>query len=71
MEITRELDKKFLINCYLIYIIHTWSVLSINNIVLVSSTTFQTYDIISCDASCDHGHMPLHYPKEIKLNQEN
>ena len=39
-------------------------------IVLVSSTTFQTYNI----TSCDHGHMPLHYTRKTKtkeiLNQE-
>ena len=37
---------------------------------------FQTYDLISCDTSCNHGHVPLHCPKELKnkrkriLNQE-
>jgi len=41
-------------------------------IVLVSSTTFQTYNI----TSCDHDHMPLHCPRKTKtktkeiLNQE-
>jgi len=43
-----------------------------NIIVLVSSTPFQTYDITSCDASCNHSHIPLHHPKKEKekLNQE-
>ena len=79
MQITRELDKEFLIHCYLIYTIDTQSVLIINTptliinllyhfhkanmfsdvIVLDSSTTFQTYDLISCDISCDCGHMSL------------
>ena len=35
---------------------------------------FQTYDIISCDALCDHGHMTLYYlrnkrKREIKSNK--
>ena len=30
MEITRELDKEFPVDCYPIYTIHTWSVLMIN-----------------------------------------
>ena len=43
-------------------------------IVLVPSTMFQTYDIISCDASCDNGHMTLYYlrnkrKREIKSNK--
>ena len=37
-----------------------------NIIVLDPSTTFQTYDLISCDTSCDHSHMPLHCPRELK-----
>jgi len=33
---------------------------------------FQAYDIISCDASCDCGHMPLHYfrnKQKIKIKK--
>ena len=32
-------------------------------IVLVPSIIFQTYDMSSYDASCDHSHVLLHYPK--------
>ena len=34
-----------------------------NIIILDLSTTFQTYDFILCDTSCDCGHMPLHHPR--------
>jgi len=44
-----------------IYCNHTFDI-----IVPVPSIMFQTYDIISCDASCDCGHVPLHHPKENK-----
>ena len=30
MEITRELDKEFSMDCYPIYTTHTWSMLMIN-----------------------------------------
>ena len=51
-------------------------------IVQDSFTIFQTYNFISCDISCDNGHIPLHCPRkrnkiEIKLklkikeNKEN
>jgi len=36
-------------------------------IVLDSFTIFQTYDFISCDTSCDHGHVLLHCSKKTKL----
>ena len=37
-------------------------------IILVFSTMFQIYDITSCNISCDHYYMPLHYPiKENKI----
>ena len=36
-------------------------------IVLNSSTIFQTYDLISCDASCDCSHVPLHHLRKTKL----
>jgi len=36
----------------------------LNIIVLVPFTIFQTYDITSCDALYDCGHMSLHCPKE-------
>jgi len=40
-------------------------------IVLAFSTTFHTYDITSCDASCDHDHMPLHCPQnKIKRKEK-
>jgi len=35
-------------------------------IVLVPSTSFQTYNI----TSCDHGHIPLHHPRKSKENQK-
>ena len=38
-----------------------------NVIVLVSSMPFQTYDI----TSCDHGHMPLHYPRKEKEKRKS
>ena len=29
------------------------------------------YDITSCDASCDYGNVPLHYPKlKLKLKEK-
>jgi len=31
---------------------------------------FQAYDIMLCDASCDHGHMPLHCPKNKRNRKE-
>jgi len=39
-------------------------------IALVPSILFQTYDITSCDASCDHGHMPLHCPRKRKKKKK-
>ena len=39
-------------------------------IVLVSSTIFQTYNIISCDASCDYGHMSLHCLRKRKRKRK-
>jgi len=35
-------------------------------IILDFSTTFQTYNLISCDISCDHGYIPLHCSRELK-----
>ena len=35
-------------------------------IILISFTMFQTYDITLCDASCDHGHIPLYCPRKRK-----
>ena len=32
MEITRELDKEFLMHFYIIYTIHKWSMLVINTL---------------------------------------
>ena len=53
-----------------------------NIIVLNPSTTFQIYDFISCETSCNCSHVPLHYPRkrkrkkkkienQIKENKEN
>jgi len=39
---------------------------TLNIISLVSSTMFQTYDIASCDVSCDFGHIPLHHLRNRK-----
>ena len=39
-------------------------------IVLNSSTTFQTYDFISCDISYDCGHMSLHYSRKRKRKKK-
>ena len=70
-------DKYTYTNVYILFISlpHYFYKVNIftNIIVLDSFTIFQTYDFISCDISCDHGHMLLHYPKKtklkIKLNQ--
>ena len=43
-------------------------------IVLDPFTTFQTYDLISCDITCDCSHVPLHYSrklKEMKMKNKN
>ena len=37
-----------------------------NVIVLVLSTSFQNYDIISCDALCDCSHIPLYHLRREK-----
>jgi len=29
------------------------------------------YDIISCDASCDHSHMPLHHSRKREQKKRN
>ena len=39
---------------------------TLNIISLVSSTMFQTYNIASCDASCDCGDIPLYYLRNRK-----
>jgi len=74
-------DKYTYTNVYILFISlpHYFYKVNIftNIIVLDSFTIFQTYDFISCDISCDHGHMLLHYPKknkiknQIKSNKEN
>ena len=38
-------------------------------IVLVSSTTFWIYNITSCNASCDYGHMPLCCLRKEKIKE--
>jgi len=40
-----------------------------NVIVLDFSTIFQTYDLISCDTSCDHSYVPLHHLRR-KINKK-
>ena len=47
----------------LLYYYHKMNT-SFDIIVLVSFTMFKTYNITSCDILCDHGHIPLHYPKQ-------
>jgi len=39
-----------------------------NIIILDSSTSFQIYNLISCDITCDHSHIPLHCLR--KLNEK-
>ena len=39
-------------------------------IVLDPSTTFQIYDLILCDTSCNHSHMPLYYSRKRKRNEK-
>ena len=41
-----------------------------NIIVLVSYTLFQTYNIMSCDASCDCSHMSFHCPRKEKEKEK-
>ena len=36
-------------------------------IVLNPSTTFQTYDFISCEISCNCSHVSLHHPRKRKI----
>ena len=48
MEIIRELDKKFLMYCYSIYIIDTWSILAINN----STLMFIYQPCVICKSTC-------------------
>ena len=41
------------------------------NIILpVSSSIFKAYHIILYDMSCDHSHMPLHYPRNKRKRKE-
>ena len=44
MKIIRELNNKFLMYCYPIYTIDTWSILAINNPTLMSM--YQPYIVI-------------------------
>jgi len=43
---------------------------TLNIIVLVSSTTFQTYNITLCDASCDHDHVYFHCLRNKRNRKE-
>ena len=60
-------DKYIYPNVYvlfisLLYCFHKVNIFS-NIIVLNSFTIFQIYNFISCDTSCDHGHIPLFFFK--------
>ena len=37
-----------------------------NIIVLDLSTSLQTYNLISCDTTCDHSHMSLYYLRKLR-----
>ena len=39
-------------------------------ILLFPSPRFQVYDIMSCNASCDLSHRPLHHLKNTKTKQK-
>ena len=41
-----------------------------NIIVLVSYNLFQTYNIMSCDASCDCSNMSFHCPRKEKEKEK-
>ena len=41
-----------------------------NIIILDSFTTFQTYNLISCDTSCNHNYVPLYCPRELNENEK-
>jgi len=41
-----------------------------NIIILISSTTFQTYDITLCNTLCEHGHIPLYYLRKQKKKKK-
>ena len=58
-------NDKHILSMSLLYYFYKINMFS-DIIVLDPSTTFQTYDFISCDTLCDCGHMPLHCPRKIK-----
>ena len=39
-------------------------------IILVSFTMFQIYSITLCNASCDHGYMPLYYSRNKRKRKK-
>ena len=43
----------------------------LNIILLVSSSRFYAYNIMSCDLLCNHGYMPLNFPKEKEKEKLN
>ena len=66
-------DKYAYTNIYMLFIslsycFHKTNIFS-NVIVLDFSTIFQTYDLISCDTSCDHSYVPLHHLRR-KINKK-
>ena len=38
-------------------------------ILLASSLQVQTYNVTSCDMSCDHSHVSLHHQYKIKVKE--
>ena len=42
-----------------------------NVIILDSLTTFQIYDLILCEISCDCDYIPLYCPRELKERKKN
>ena len=65
LSILLSYNNIHMLSISLLYYYHKANIFS-NVIVLVFSTLFQTYDITSCDASWDCGHMPLHHPRKEK-----
>ena len=57
MEITKELDKKFPINCYPIYTIYRWSILMINNSTLMAMYLLWVHNVYTIKWIC-HWHVP-------------
>ena len=45
-------------------------ILYLDIILLAPSPRFQAYDIMSCNTSCNHSHMPLHHPRNKDKRKE-